>query len=433
MPDMKICVHGLWHLGSVTAACLARAGFETVGLHPESATIGRFQQGHAPLFEPGLDALIRAGLDSGKLRFSTDPAAAADADLVWVTFDTPVDDEDRTDDAAVIGAVEQLLPLLKDDAVVLLSSQVPVGTTRTLARRFAATYPERRVGFAYSPENLRLGKAIEVFEQPERIIIGTDDDRTRAALTPLLSRFSDQLIWLSIESAEMTKHSLNAFLAVSVTFMNEIATLCEQVGADAAEVERALRSEPRIGQRAYIRPGAGFAGGTLARDIMTVNRLAGEHGISLPMLGGVIASNRQHLDWPARQLAARLGTLAGRRVAVLGLTYKPGTDSLRRSPGLALCQSLADAGAIVAAHDPRAEPLPAEFGKITRAATIEAALAGAEAVVLMTEWPEYRALDPMLLTEAMAAPLVLDQGRFLAERLAGQAGITYVTVGTPHT
>jgi len=426
---MKICVHGLWHLGSVTAACLARAGFETIGLHPDAATIGRLEQGQAPLFEPGLDMLIRAGLESGKLRFSTDPAAAADADVVWVTFDTPVDDEDRTDDAAVTGAVEQLFPLLKDDAVVLLSSQVPVGTTRTLARRFAEAYPGRRVGFAYSPENLRLGKAIEIFEQPERIIIGTDDERTRAALEPLLGHFCDRLIWLSIESAEMTKHSLNAFLAVSVTFMNEIATLCEQVGADAAEVERALRSEPRIGQRAYIRPGAGFAGGTLARDIMTVNRLAGEHGLTLPMLGGVMASNRQHLDWPARQLAARLGALAGRHVAVLGLTYKAGTDSLRRSPGLDLCRALVAAGAVVAAHDPRAEPLPAELHAVSRAATVEAALAGAEAVVLMTEWPEYRALDPALLSGI----LVLDQGRFLAERLAGQAGVTYVTVGTPHT
>ncbi len=430
---MKICVYGLWHLGSVTAACLAKAGFDTIGLHPDAATIGRFEQGQAPLFEPGLDALIGAELASGRLRFSADPAAAAEADVVWVTFDTPVDDEDRTDDAAVIGAVEQLFPLLKDDAVALLSSQVPVGTTRSLARRFAAAYPARRVGFAYSPENLRLGKAIEVFEQPERIIIGTDGDRTRAVLEPLLGRFCSQLIWLSIESAEMTKHGLNAFLAVSVTFMNEIATLCEQVGADAAEVERGLRSEPRIGQRAYIRPGAGFAGGTLARDIMTVNRLAGEHGISLPMLGGVMASNRQHLDWPARQLTARLGALAGRRIAVLGLTYKPGTDSLRRSPGLDLCRSLAAAGAVILAHDPRAEPLPAELDAVIRAPTVEAALAGAEAAVLMTEWPEYRALAPALLIGTMASPLVLDQGRFLAERLAGQAGILYVTVGTPHT
>jgi UDPglucose 6-dehydrogenase len=429
---VKICVQGLWHLGSVTAACLARAGFETIGLDPDAAVTGRLAQGKAPLFEPGLDALIEAGIAAGNLSFSSDPAAAADADLVWVTFDTPVDDEDRADAGIVIRAVEALFPGLKDGAVVLVSSQVPVGTTRALARAFAATSGGRRVGFAYSPENLRLGKAIEVFEKPERIVIGTDDAATRRALEPVLARFCDRLIWVSIESAEVAKHSLNAFLAVSVTFMNEIATLCEVTGADAAEVEQALRSEPRIGQRAYIRPGAGFAGGTLARDIMTLNAVAARHNIALPMLGGVMASNTQHLNWPVRQLATRLGGLARRRIAVLGLTYKPGTDSLRRSPGVELCRALLAAGAAVSAHDPRAEALPPELDGVHRCNTATEALAGAEAAVLMTEWPEYRDLAPQAVTGAMATALVLDQGRFLAERLAGQAGIRYVTVGTPH-
>jgi UDPglucose 6-dehydrogenase len=430
---VKICVQGLWHLGSVTAACLARAGFDTIGLDPDPDVVDRLSQGHAPLFEPGLDALIQDGLDSGRLSFTTEPTSVKDADLVWVTFDTPVDDEDRADAAIVVRAVEALFPSLKHGAVVLVSSQVPVGTTRALARAFQPVAAGRRVGFAYSPENLRLGKAIEVFEHPERIVVGADDAETRRALEPALGRFCSQLLWMSIESAELAKHSLNAFLAVSVTFMNEIATLCEATGADAAEVEQALRSEPRIGQRAYIRPGAGFAGGTLARDIMTVNAVAARHGLTLPMLGGVMASNKLHLDWPVRQLAARLDGLAGRRIAVLGLTYKPGTDSLRRSPGVDLCRALLAAGAAVAAHDPRAEKLPADLAGAIRHDDAIAALTGAEAAVLMTEWPDYRTLAPQAIVDAMASALVLDQGRFLTGCAAGHAGLRYVTVGTPHT
>ena len=428
---MKICVQGLWHLGSVTAACVARAGFSTVGLDADAEIIACLSSGQAPLYEPGLDDLIQAGSAAGLLAFTTDPATVADADLVWVTFDTPVDDEDRADAAIVVSAVEQLFPLLKDGAVILISAQVPVGTTRALARAFADVAGGRRVGFAYSPENLRLGKAIEVFEHPERIVVGTADDHARAVLEPTLGRFCDRLIWVSIESAELAKHSLNAFLAVSVTFMNEIATLCEQVGADAAEVEQALRSEPRIGTRAYIRPGAGFAGGTLARDIMTLNQLAALHDLDLPLLGGVMPSNKRHLNWPARQLATRLGDLAGRRICILGLTYKPGTDSLRRSPGIDLCRVLLAAGAAVTAHDPHAEPLPADLRAVTRSDTALDALAGAEAAVLMTEWPDYRDLTTGEIAAAMAQPLVLDQGRFLAAGLAGKAGLRYITLGTP--
>jgi UDPglucose 6-dehydrogenase len=428
---MRICVQGLWHLGTVTAACLARAGFATIGLDADPQNVARLSNGQAPLFEPGLDDLIQAGAAAGRLSFTTDPSSVAEADLVWVAFDTPVDEEDRSDAGFVVAEIERLFPLLRDGAVVLITAQLPVGTTTALRREFARVAEGRRVGFAYSPENLRLGKAIQSFEQPERIIVGTSDPHARAVLEPVLAHFTSQIIWLSVESAELAKHALNAFLATTVTFMNELATICEQVGGDAAEVERALRSEPRIGPKAYIRPGAGFAGGTLARDVMTLNRIAGEHGLTLPLLGGIMPSNKHHLNWPARQLAARLGDLAGRRIAILGLTYKPGTDSLRRSPAIDLCRTLLAAGAVVTVHDPRAEPLPADLGAVTRHDTPIAALAGAEAVVLMTEWPLYQDLPAEEIAAAMAEPLVLDQNRFLAHRLAGQSAIRYLTVGTP--
>jgi UDPglucose 6-dehydrogenase len=430
--SVRICVYGLWHLGSVTAACLADAGFPTIGLDPQLQTIAGLSQGRPPLFEPGLEALTRAGLATGRLSFTSDPASVADVDVVWVTFDTPVDDDDRADAAAVIRSVEGLFPHLKNGAVVLVSSQLPVGSTYMLEKAFAAVARGRRVAFAYSPENLRLGKAIDVFTHPERIIIGTRDPHARTMLEPMLARFCSTLIWISIESAEMTKHALNAFLATSVTFMNEIATVCEQVGADAAEVELALRSEPRIGQRAYIRPGAAFAGGTLARDVMFLTGIGSQHDLTLPLLSAIIPSNKHHRQWSLNQLLARLGGLAGRRIAVLGLTYKPGTDSLRRSPGVKLCRQLVAEGAIVSAHDPAAEPLPVSFAAdLVRTETAAAALDRAEAVVIATEWPDYRALTPEELFAAMVRPLILDQGRFLADRLAGDARFQYVTVGTP--
>src|SRR5260221_2759571 len=291
---MKICVFGLWHLGSVTAACLAEAGLKTVGLDFDNPTVAKLRDGISPLFEPGLEDLIRASLAAGTLSFRDDPAAVEDADLVWVTFDTPVNDEDRADRAFVPGGVERLFPHLQNGVVVLISSQLPVGSTRALAERFAAVANGRCVSFAYSPENLRLGQALEVFKNPGRIVIGTADDHSCKVIGGVCGRFADHLIWTSIESAEMVKHALNAFLATCVTFINEVASVCERVGADASEVEVALRSEPRIGQKAYIRPGAAFAGGTLARDVRFLTGLGGKLGLSLPLLSGILPSNDEH-------------------------------------------------------------------------------------------------------------------------------------------
>jgi len=429
---MIVAVYGLWHLGSVTAACLAAAGVQTIGIDLDPTTVGNLSDGVPPLFEPGLDAAVRNGLATTKLGFSTALEAVAAADIIWVTFDTPVDDEDRADSISVLAAVERLFPFLRDGHVVLISSQLPVGSTARLEAAFADVAAGRSVWFAYSPENLRLGKAIEAFTRPERIIIGTRNDETRRLLTPLLSRFCPDLIWISVESAEMAKHALNAFLATSVTFINEVALICEQVGADAAEVERALRSEPRIGRRAYIRPGGAFAGGTLARDVTFLTAIGRLHDLAVPLLNSIIASNRSHRHWPFIQVKARLGELKGKRVAVLGLTYKPGTDSLRRSAAVELCRHLAAAGALVSAHDPAAEPLPADLaGAINRTPTAQDALAGADAVVIGTEWPLYRELDAATMLRVMTRPIVLDQGRFLAEQLGGDGRFSYVTVGTP--
>ncbi len=435
---MKICVYGLWHLGSVTAACLAEAGFTTVGLDDDARVVENLRQAKPPLFEPGLAELTRTGIDGGYLSFTTDKAAAvANADLVWVTFDTPVDDDDNADVAFVRGKVESLFPRFKNGAAVLVSSQMPVGSVRALAESFAATAQGRQIGFACSPENLRLGKAIDVFRHPERIVIGTDDRAdgglARRQIEPVVSRFCPALMWVSIEAAEMVKHALNAFLATCVTFINEVATVCEQVGADAAEVEAALRAEPRVGQKSYIRPGAAFAGGTLARDVTFLTQLAEEHGLDLPLLNGIIRSNKIHRHWPLRRISEHFGTLAGRKITVLGLSYKPDTDATRRSVAIELCRDLIREGAIVIAFDPAVRELPSDLsGKVKLADSLKTALKESEALVIATEWPEFKTLTADTLAESMAvSPLILDQNRFLTPAIANDPRLRYVTIGKP--
>jgi UDPglucose 6-dehydrogenase len=431
---MNVCVYGLWHLGSVTAACIAEH-FPTVGLDPDGAVVAALAEGRPPISEPGLPELVRQGLDAGRLQFTADAARVATADVAWVTFDTPVNENDEADVESVVRHVEALFPHLKNGAVVLLSSQVPVGTTARLEKAFGAVAAGRRVDFACSPENLRLGKALDVFRKADRIIVGARTDEARARIGQLLAPLGRPIVWMRVESAEMTKHAVNAFLATSVVFINEIAAACEATGADAKEVERGLKSEQRIGPGAYLGPGGAFAGGTLARDIAFLLGMGSQLGFTTPLFAGVKQSNDSHRQWARRRLDVLLGGVAGKIVAVLGLTYKPGTDTLRRSESVALCKWLVAQGAKVRAHDPA---IPA--GKQTSSELPEGlALVGsadeatrdADAIVIATEWPVFRELTADRLATGGRRPLVVDANRFLAGRLADDARVRYVAVGTP--
>jgi UDPglucose 6-dehydrogenase len=429
---MRVCVCGLWHLGSVTAACLAQH-FSTTGYDPDAATIANLRTGRAPIFEPGLDEMIREGLSASRLSFADDAGVALDgADVVWITFDTPVDDDDVADTEFVERQCKALFPHLPDGTLLLISSQVPVGFTARMEATFRSAYPGRRVSFAYSPENLRLGKALDAFCRPERIVVGVRGEADKERLIHLLSRFSGRLEWMSVESAEMTKHALNGFMATSIAFINEVAALCERVGADAKEVERGLKSDPRIGSRAYLSPGGPFSGGTLARDIMYLKRLGTAHDQPVHLLSAVRKSNEAHRLWSRDKLRSLLGDLWGRRISVWGLTYKPGTDTLRRSASVELCEWLTGQGAEVHAHDPAVKALPDTLaGKMVLHPIPLDALAGASALVVATEWPEYRSLTAESVWMTMRTPVVIDPGGFLASALGQDARIRYVTVGRP--
>jgi UDPglucose 6-dehydrogenase len=376
--------------------------------------------------------LIQTGLREGRLTFSSDLATCATgAQVFWVTIDTPVDDDDQADVEGVIQRVEAVLPHLGDQTVVLVSSQLPVGSIARLEAFSRQAAPDRQLEFACIPENLRLGKALDAFLQPDRVVVGVREQRAREVIERLLTPWKPRVEWMTVESAEMTKHAINAFLATSVTWANEIAVLCEMVGADAKEVERGLKTESRIGARAYVSPGGPFAGGTLARDVAYLSLQAQAHGISTPLLASVSRSNDEHKLWARRQLLNRINSLTGARVALWGLTYKPGTSTLRRSWAVELCDWLLAQGAFVSVYDPAARELPERWsGRINVGASALEAASDAQVLVVGTEWAELKPAA-QALGEGLCKPLtVLDPNRFLQAHFTSTK-VTYVAVGMP--
>lgn len=421
---MKIAVVGLWHLGTVTAAALAAEGHDVVALD-DVAVIQPLAAGTLPVDEPGLAGLIAAERAAGRLRFASEPADAAGAELVWLCYDTPVDDDDRPDADAVLARATRFLSAFPGAAVVAVSSQLPVGSVAELERRF----PGDRFAFAAIPENLRLGSALAYFRSPDRFVAGPRGARARAVVERAIGGFANTIVWTSVESAEVVKHAINAFLATSVTFANEVAAVCERVGADAREVERGLKSDARVGPKAYVRAGEAFAGGTLARDLNFLAVLGDREGLALAQLRATAASNEHHRGWAYDRLAETLGELRGSRVAILGLVYKPDTDTLRASSAVALARRLHTAGADVVAYDPAIAAGDARLAPFARAVASAAdALDGADAAVVATPWPQFRALAPDDFAR-MRARFVVDPARFLDDRLAALPGLRYVAFG----
>lgn len=427
---MKICVLGLWHLGTVTAACLSSGGHQVCGLDFDNKVIESLNKGKPPLFEPGLEDLVVKGLERGTLTFTGDiEEAIGEAELIWVTYDTPVNDNDEADVDYVTDRISKLFPYLKSGQDILISSQIPVGTCRLLENNLFQQNPNISVSFSYSPENLRLGKAISVFTEPDRVVIGTRNGGVKEKFTNLLAPFTTNIEWMNVESAEMVKHALNAFLATSVVFINEISSICEKVGADAKEVERGLKSEARIGEKAYLSPGGAFSGGTLARDIIFLSQLGEQKKLPIYLIPSVEVSNENHKKWSRRRLVELLGDIKGKTVAIWGLTYKPGTDTLRRSAAIELINWLLEHGAIIKAHDPKIEILPNSLSSVELCTIPEDALLEADALVVSTEWQTYKEVIRINIFESMKSKIILDANGFLASNIGNFDGITYVTVG----
>ena len=433
----RVAVAGLWHLGAVIAACVADDGWPVLGIDREPSVVASLREGRAPLLEPGLNELLRRKRDAGQLAFGApDDDALGSAEIVWIAFDTPVDDEDRADVESVLADSARVLARAAPDALVVLSSQLPVGSAAALAQRMD-DLGRSELRYACVPENLRLGRAIETFSSPDRFVAGVRTDRDRDQLEALLSRFCDRIEWMSVESAEMTKHALNAFLATSIAFINEVAAICESVGADAGEVARGLKSEQRIGPGAYLSPGDAFAGGTLARDITFLSTLASREKLPAHVARGVAAANDAHRAWARRALEARFSNgrtpkegLGGRRVALWGLTYKPGTSTLRRSSAVELARWLSDAGASVCAYDPAIDSPPADLDlALELAPTALEAATNADALVVCTPWPEFRDVPATDVVQVMHEPVVLDAAGHLQDTFGRHEAVHYARVG----
>ncbi|HVJ46280.1 MAG TPA: nucleotide sugar dehydrogenase [Luteolibacter sp.] len=419
---MKITVLGLWHLGSVTAACCAEH-FQVTGLDSDTRIVDGLKHGKAPISEPGLDELIASGIAKGSLRFTVDAReACGDTDVLWLCADTPVDEDDVSDVAAVTDLLKSAMPYLPDGKLILISSQLPVGTCAALEKEYPGHH------FACCPENLRLGKAIEVFTQADRYVIGLREDGPRALLEKLFAPFTEKIVFMGTESAEMVKHAINSFLATSITFINEIARLCESTGADAAEVSVGLKTDVRIGPKAYLGPGGPFAGGTLARDVVTLTGIAAASGREISLIPAIKQSNDRHRRWAFERLRARLGDLQGKAIGILGLTYKPGTDTLRRSAAVELCAALTKAGCVMKAFDPSIHQATG-LQDIILVSSIREALDGADAAVVCTEWPEFRDDDLKGAISGMKQPIIVDANRFLEKSLKAAGDVELLSVG----
>ena len=427
-----IAVIGLWHQGIVGAACLAEAGHSVRAAGADESVLRGLRDGKAPIYEPGLDDLLTQELKSGRLTFPDSlETAVQGADVVLLMHDTPVDEKDQSDLTPLYSDMDRMIPSLDDGVVIYATAQVPVGTCDEIGARIRARRPDLKFGMAYSPENLRLGQAIERFKQPPLPVIGADEDWVFERVEALWSIHAVKWERVNLRTGEMVKHALNTFLATTITLGNELGNLCDEVGADGHRLTEVLRLEPRVGPKAMLFPGLGFAGGTLARDVQTLRGLGDGAQLETPLLDGLWASNEQQNSLVERKLNRLFGgSLKGRVVTILGLTYKPDTSTLRRSAAVAVAEALHSGGATVRATDPKADRT--ELGTHAWLAFSEdpyEAARDADAVVLMTPWKQYHDIDPARMASVMKGRGVLDTANLWKAELWIEQGFTYLDIG----
>jgi len=427
----KISVVGIWHQGAVAAACLADAGYNVVGFDHDQARVSDLNIGKAPLFEPGLDDLLAKAIKSGRLSFTSDiKQGLADVRNIIIAFDTPVDENDEVDLSGIYMTAREMAPYLMPDSVIVVTAQVPVGTSEKIAALIRETNPHADFGIAYSPENLRLGQAIERYKLPPMPVIGADSEMTLDRVGKLFSPFPVSWMRMSLRSAEMTKHALNAFLAVSICFANEIGNLCDEVGADAQQVAMGLRLEPRIGPKAMLFPGLGFSGGTLARDIKTLQHLGDHFGYETSVIDGAWEANGRQNGLVVQKMRKIFGSLDGLHVAVLGLTYKTDTSTLRRSVSIEIIHDMVSQGAVVKAYDPMADRQElSSHMEFEFCADAYRAVEGCDVLILITPWPEFKKLDYQRIQTLLKRPLIFDPQNMLEHEPLSQMGFVHVGIG----
>ncbi|MEO7505090.1 MAG: UDP-glucose/GDP-mannose dehydrogenase family protein [Sphingomicrobium sp.] len=432
---MRIAMIGTGYVGLVSGACFADFGHHVTCVDKDAGKIDALNQGRLPIWEPGLDTLVSANAARGRLKFTTKLAeAVADAEAVFVAVGTPSRRGDgHADLSFVFAAVEELAKVLPGPVVVVTKSTVPVGTGDKIAALLKQHGAPDGCSVASNPEFLREGAAIADFKHPDRILIGAEDEAARDALKEIyrpLFLNRAPILMTSRRTAELTKYAANAFLAMKISFINEMADLCEAVGADVQDLARGIGLDNRIGPK-FLHPGPGYGGSCFPKDTLALLHTAEEAGVEQRIIAMVVEVNdRRKASMAGRVAEALGGSLAGKRVGVLGLTFKPNTDDMRDSPAIPLVEGLVEGGASVIAFDPvgakQAKPL---LPRIDYADNAEAVADGADALVIVTEWDEFRALDLDDLGRRMKGKVLVDLRNIYDQAEAERAGLTYRGIG----
>ncbi|MFA9473976.1 MAG: UDP-glucose/GDP-mannose dehydrogenase family protein [Filomicrobium sp.] len=434
---MKICMIGAGYVGLVSAACFSEFGWTVTCVDNDPERLAQMAEGRSPIYEPGLDELMARNMKSGRLKFSGDLGPAVkEADIVFLAVGTPMRRGDGYADLSyVYAAVDELAPHLQGFTVITTKSTVPVGTSREIEKRLSELRPDAAYAVCSNPEFLREGSAIQDFTHPDRVLVGTDDDRAQDLMTQLykpLSLRNAPVVFVSRESAELAKYTANAFLAMKISFINEIADLCENVGANVQEVASAIGKDRRIGDK-FLHPGPGYGGSCFPKDVSAIVRTAREARTPLSLIEQVQTVNDERkiaMATRVEQFAG--GSVRGMTIAVLGVTFKPNTDDMRDAPSLVIVPMLQERGATVRVYDPQgrkqAEPL---FDGVVWCGSSLEAIDGADVLLVLTEWNEFRALDLREAKSRMSGDVLVDLRNIFKPSEATAAGFRYSGIGQP--
>jgi len=438
---LKVTVFGSGYVGLVTGACFAEAGNNVVCVDIDAGKVARLQQGDIPIHEPGLDVLVKRNFEKGRLKFTTDAEEGIRHGLFqFIAVGTPPEEDGSADLSHVLAVAETIGRHMNEYRIVVDKSTVPVGTADRVRERIEQTLGERGAKVEFdvvsNPEFLKEGAAINDFMKPDRVVVGTDNPRTAELLKTLYDPFTrnhDRMIVMDVRSAELTKYAANAMLATKISFMNEIANLAERMGADVEKVRLGIGSDPRIGY-SFIYPGAGYGGSCFPKDVKALVHSAGEYDFEALLLQAVEAVNKSQKQVLFRKISAYFdGRLKGKTVAVWGLAFKPNTDDMREAPSRELMEALWGAGAKVRAYDPVAMGEAARiYGQRDDLALVEsseAALQGADALAIVTEWQEFRSPDFDTIRDCLSTPVIFDGRNIYDPALVKSFGLKYFGIG----
>ncbi len=425
IPEINVGVLGIWHLGSVYSTALAHQGYNVVGFDLNQETIKNLNLGVPPIYEPNLENYLKQHLNRNLYFTKVAKKAIKDKKYIFITLDIDVNDQDNIDSNKFNQLFRLIVKYISDKTTIVISSQIPVGTTRSLINKFAS----KEIQIIYFPENLRLGNAFADFLNPQRIILGADRQEIIDGFLSDFNFFHCPILKMSVESAEMVKHALNSYLALNISFAIELGNICVITGADMVQVVEGLKSDERIGNNARIDPGLGFAGGTLGRDLKSLIKISQKNNYTPKLLRTIYQVNQDGLKNLIKKIRLIYPTLKNKKIGILGLTYKPNTNTLRRSFSLEIAKQLSAEKAKIYAFDPVIKSLDSKYNYIKLATSIDDLLTGLDMLILMTEWNDFKKIDLNKASVRMQNKIVIDTKNFLNKTDYLSHGFKYFGVG----